>query len=106
MFQFDAYINNQAERYQIEYRCRTHDGDYIWIEDRGKVIERNSDGSVSRMIGAHRNIHDRKQRLEKLELKNKSLEALVEERTVELRETNFRLQQQLDIKKVFLKQMY
>lgn len=99
MLQFDAYINNLAERYQIEYRCRTHDGDYIWIEDRGKVIERNSDGSVSRMIGAHRNIHDRKQRLEKLELKNKSLEALVEERTVELRETNFRLQQQLDIKK-------
>ncbi|CNI06655.1 sensor domain-containing diguanylate cyclase [Yersinia pekkanenii] len=99
MFQFDAYINHQAERYQIEYRCRTYDGSYIWIEDRGKVIERNSDGSVSRMIGAHRNIHDRKHRLEKLELKNKSLEALVEERTAELRETNIRLQQQLDIKK-------
>ncbi|CNK10654.1 diguanylate cyclase [Yersinia aldovae] len=99
MFQFDAYINNQTERYQIEYRCQTHDGNYIWIEDRGKVIERNSDGSVSRMIGAHRNIHDRKHLLEKLELKNKSLEALVEERTVELREANLRLQQQLKIKK-------
>ncbi|CNH88105.1 diguanylate cyclase [Yersinia massiliensis] len=99
MFQFDAYINNQADRYQVEYRCRTHDGGYIWIEDRGKVIERNHDGSVSRMIGAHRNIHDRKHRLEKLELKNKTLEALVEERTAELRETNDQLQQQLDIKK-------
>lgn len=51
------------------------------------------------MIGAHRNIHNRKQRLEKLERKNKSLEALIEERTAELRETNLRLQQQLDIKK-------
>lgn len=100
MFQFDAYINNQAERYQVEYRCRTYGGAYIWIEDRGKVVERNHDGSVSRMIGAHRNIHDRKNRLEKLELKNKSLEALVEERTAELRETNFQLKQQLDIKKV------
>ncbi|WP_145499328.1 sensor domain-containing diguanylate cyclase [Yersinia bercovieri] len=99
MFQFDAYINNQSERYQIEYRCRTHEGDYIWIEDRGKVIERNRDGSVSRMIGAHRNIHDKKHRLEKLELKNKTLEALVEERTSELRKINYQLQQQLDIKK-------
>ncbi|CNH78622.1 MULTISPECIES: sensor domain-containing diguanylate cyclase [Yersinia] len=100
MYQFDAYINNQAERYQTEYRCRTHDGSYIWIEDRGKVVERNRDGSVSRMIGAHRNIHDRKHLLEKLELKNKSLEALVEERTAELREINFQLKQQLDIKKI------
>ncbi|WP_145536115.1 sensor domain-containing diguanylate cyclase [Yersinia thracica] len=100
MFQFDAYINQQAEKYQIEYRCLTHDGDYIWIEDRGKVIERNIDGTVSRMIGAHRNIHDRKHRLEKLELKNKSLEALVEERTAELRESNFQLQQQLNIEKI------
>ncbi|MBS0054837.1 sensor domain-containing diguanylate cyclase [Yersinia sp. Marseille-Q3913] len=99
MFQFDAYINNQSERYQIEYRCLTHEGDYIWIEDRGKVIERNRDGSVSRMIGAHRNIHDKKHRLEKLELKNKTLEALVEERTSELRKINYQLQQQLDIKK-------
>ncbi|AHK21732.1 sensor domain-containing diguanylate cyclase [Yersinia similis] len=99
MFHFDAYLNNQVERYQIEYRCRTYEGDYIWIEDRGKVVERNLDGSVSRMIGAHRNIHNRKQRLEKLERKNKSLEALIEDRTVELRETNLRLQQQLDIKK-------
>ncbi|CNI31545.1 sensor domain-containing diguanylate cyclase [Yersinia bercovieri] len=99
MFQFDAYINNQSERYQIEYRCQTHEGDYIWIEDRGKVIERNRDGSVSRMIGAHRNIHDKKHRLEKLELKNKTLEALVEERTSELRKINYQLQQQLDIKK-------
>ncbi|WP_145518415.1 sensor domain-containing diguanylate cyclase [Yersinia mollaretii] len=99
MFQFDAYINNQSDRYQIEYRCLAHDGGYLWIEDRGKVIERNSDGTVSRMIGAHRNIHDRKHRLEKLELKTKTLEALVEERTAELRETNYQLQQQLDIKK-------
>ncbi|CQD41718.1 sensor domain-containing diguanylate cyclase [Yersinia mollaretii] len=99
MFQFDAYINNQSEKYQIEYRCLAHDGGYLWIEERGKVIERNSDGTVSRMIGAHRNIHDRKHRLEKLELKTKTLEALVEERTAELRETNYQLQQQLDIKK-------
>lgn len=99
MYYFDAYINNHSEKYQIEYRCRTYESGYIWIEDRGKVIERNSDGSVSRMIGAHRNIHDKKQRFEKLELKNKSLEALVEERTAALLETNVQLQQQLDIKK-------
>jgi diguanylate cyclase (GGDEF)-like protein len=69
---------------------------YLWIEDRGYVIARNADGSVARMVGAHRDIDLRKSSVEQLERRNQSLEALVAERTRELSRVNQQLQLQLD----------
>lgn len=93
---FDDYIHRRAPYYHAEYRCRKKDGSYLWIEDRGYVIARNADGSVARMVGAHRNIHLRKCSVEQLERRNQSLEALVAERTRELSRVNQQLQLQLD----------
>ncbi|MBK5409848.1 diguanylate cyclase [Pseudomonas sp. TH34] len=96
MVLFDNYINRRTTHYQAEYRCRKKDGSYLWIEDRGYVIARNDDGSVARMVGAHRSIQARKQSIEQLERRNQSLEALVAERTRELSRVNQQLQLQLD----------
>ncbi|QJI35728.1 MULTISPECIES: sensor domain-containing diguanylate cyclase [unclassified Pseudomonas] len=96
MVLFDDYINRRTTHYQAEYRCRKKDGSYLWIEDRGYVIARNDDGSVARMLGAHRSIQARKQSIEQLERRNQSLEALVAERTRELSRVNQQLQLQLD----------
>jgi len=93
---FDDYINRRTAHYQAEYRCRKKDGSYLWIEDRGFVIARNDDGSVARMVGAHRSIQARKRSIEQLEQRNQSLEALVAERTRELSRVNQQLQLQLD----------
>ena len=93
---FDDYIHRRAPHYQAEYRCRKQDGSYLWVEDRGYVIARNADGSVARMVGAHRDIHLRKCSVEQLERRNQSLEALVAERTRELSRVNQQLQLQLD----------
>lgn len=93
---FDDYINSRTPHYQAEYRCRKKDGTWLWIEDRGYIIARNADGSVSRMVGAHRSIHERKRSLEQLERRNQSLEALVAERTRELSRANQQLQLQLE----------
>ncbi|WP_460134140.1 sensor domain-containing diguanylate cyclase [Pseudomonas sp. S1_E04] len=96
MTMFDDYINRRAPHYQAEYRCRKKDGSYLWIEDRGYVVARNPDGSVARMVGAHRDIHARKHSIEQLERRNLSLEALVAERTRELSRVNQQLQLQLE----------
>ena len=64
---FDDYICQRAPHYRAEYRCRKEDGTYLWIEDRGYVIARNPDGSVARMVGAHRDIHTRKCSIEQLQ---------------------------------------
>ncbi|MBB3271778.1 diguanylate cyclase (GGDEF)-like protein/PAS domain S-box-containing protein [Pseudomonas sp. OG7] len=96
MAHFEAYIRQHNERYLIEYRCRCHDGSYLWIEDSGYIIDRNEDGSVARMLGAHRNIDAGKRLVEQLEQKNQSLEGQVAERTRELSWVNQQLQRQLD----------
>ncbi|MGN8262017.1 diguanylate cyclase [Pseudomonas sp. SMSB3] len=96
MAHFEAYITQRNERYLIEYRCRCQDGSYLWIEDSGQIIARNEDGSVARMLGAHRNIDAGKRLIVELEQKNHSLEAQVLERTRELSWVNQQLQRQLD----------
>ncbi|QXI37111.1 sensor domain-containing diguanylate cyclase [Pseudomonas xantholysinigenes] len=96
MAHFEAYINQRNERYRIEYRCRCQDGSYLWIEDSGHIIARNPDGSVARMLGAHRNIDAGKRLVAELEQRNQSLETLVAERTRELSWVNQQLQRQLD----------
>lgn len=96
MAQFDDYLSQRALGYQAEYRCRMQDGSYTWIEDRGYVLARNADGSVARMVGAHRSIDDKKRLYEALERRNQSLEAIVEERTRELSRVNQQLQIQLE----------
>ena len=96
MAHFEAYINQRNERYLIEYRCRCQDGNYIWIEDSGYIIGQNADGSVARMLGAHRNIDAGKRLVAQLEQKNQSLECQVAERTRELSWVNQQLQRQLE----------
>ncbi|TFF41548.1 diguanylate cyclase domain-containing protein [Pseudomonas sp. RIT623] len=96
MAHFEAYINQRNERYRIEYRCRCQDGSYLWIEDSGHIIARNADGSVARMLGAHRNIDAGKRLVAGLEQRNQSLETQVAERTRELSWVNQQLQRQLD----------
>ncbi|QNF16554.1 diguanylate cyclase [Aeromonas jandaei] len=95
MAKFDLCLNGSAHEYRAEYRCRTRDGDYLWIEDCGHIIARNPDGSVARMIGAHRNIHASKLLQEQLERRNHSLEQLIAERTAELARLNDELQQKV-----------
>lgn len=96
MAHFEAYINQRNEHYLVEYRCRCHDGSYLWIEDSGYIIAYNEDGSVARMLGAHRNIDANKRLVAQLEQRNQSLESQVAERTRELSWVNQQLQRQLD----------
>ncbi len=96
MAHFEAYLSQRNERYLVEYRCRCHDGSYLWIEDSGYIIARNEDGSVARMLGAHRNIDAGKRLVAQLQQKNLSLESQVAERTRELSWVNQQLQRQLE----------
>ncbi|MGL6553322.1 sensor domain-containing diguanylate cyclase [Aeromonas jandaei] len=96
MAKFDLCLNGSAHEYRAEYRCRARDGDYLWIEDCGRIIARNPDGSVARMIGAHRNIHASKLLQEQLERRNSSLEQLIAERTAELARLNEELLRKVD----------
>ncbi|MBR9909610.1 MAG: diguanylate cyclase [Gammaproteobacteria bacterium] len=88
---FEDYIFGRSNQYRIEYRCRKGDGDYLWIRDQGRIVERNPDGSVALMIGAHLDIDAEKRNRDSLRQQNEMLasnqltiENLIEQRTREL----------------------
>ncbi|VAX00279.1 diguanylate cyclase/phosphodiesterase (GGDEF & EAL domains) with PAS/PAC sensor(s) [hydrothermal vent metagenome] len=54
------HLDNHTSIYQSEHRVKTKDGHWIWVLDRGKVVERSDDGKPLRMVGTHTDITERK----------------------------------------------
>ena len=52
--------------YDCECRMKHRDGSWVWVHDRGKVIEWGTDGKPVRMVGTHTDITERKQAEEAL----------------------------------------
>ncbi|AWY42082.1 EAL domain-containing protein [Pseudomonas putida] len=50
------HLKGLTEDYQVEYRVRHSDGRWVWIEDRGRAVERTASGRVIRMVGTRRDI--------------------------------------------------
>ncbi len=79
---WSAHVDGRTEVYETEHRLRHRNGHWIWVLDRGKVIERTADGAPLRAVGTHLDISERKageQRLRdalrELELRNRALTA-------------------------------
>lgn len=92
MEHFDRYTSGQSDGYHINYRCRMRSGNYLWIEDKARIIDWNDNGTVARMIGAHRNIDAEKQRHEGLNVDRQSLQALLDKQNRELIDVNSKLE--------------
>ncbi|GGC01514.1 histidine kinase [Marinobacterium zhoushanense] len=102
MENFELYITGKIDTYCIDYRCLKADGDYLWITDRARVVEQNPDGTVSRMIGAHHNIHDTRvaqieliKKNELLEEGNLTLEKIISKKAEELEKRNIELNEKI-----------
>ncbi|AZC25170.1 EAL domain-containing protein [Pseudomonas sessilinigenes] len=50
------HLKGRSEDYQVEYRVLHGAGHWVWIEDRGRAVERSPDGRVLRMAGTRRDI--------------------------------------------------
>lgn len=60
------HFNNESDYYDFESRMLHKNGSWVWVLDRGKVIERDSDGKPLRMFGTHADITEKKQLQEKI----------------------------------------
>jgi PAS domain S-box-containing protein len=59
----DHFFCNQLESkiaFSIEFRMKTRDENWIWVESRGKVMEWNESGKARRVIGTMSDISERK----------------------------------------------
>jgi PAS domain S-box-containing protein len=70
--------------YTSEHRMLRNDGSIIWVEDRGRVVERGTNGEPLRMVGSVCDITERKAMVAELKAHRDHLEELVAERTRQL----------------------
>ena len=55
-----AHLEGSTPLYETEHRLRHKSGGWVWVLDRGKVIERGPDGAPLRVCGTHVDVTARK----------------------------------------------
>lgn len=83
-----AHLGNKTEYYELTYRAKTFNNQWIWILDRGKVVTRDHNEQPVRMTGTLKNIHHLKEAEEQLNLFKRSIENISE--GVFITDTNFK----------------
>ncbi|TGL63780.1 PAS domain-containing protein [Leptospira sarikeiensis] len=58
---WQSYTRGDVSTYSTVFRLKCKDGSYKWILTRGKIAEKNADGTPVRMIGIHIDISEQKQ---------------------------------------------
>ena len=82
----ELHLKGESPMYEFEYRTRHKDGHWVWVLDRGKVVERDDDGKPLRVAGTHLDITRQKQ-AEKILLDSRNyLKAQVSKMTSQLEE--------------------
>jgi len=66
------------EPYHVEFRMLRENGDVLWVEGRGKLVD---DGGERRMVGIHHDITERKRRLQELERTKGYLDGILDNTT-------------------------
>jgi two-component system cell cycle sensor histidine kinase/response regulator CckA len=77
--ELERCFRGEAEVYRSEHRLRRKDGGWVWVLDRGVVIEREAGGRPLRMIGTHFDITPRKRLEEQLATQAAQYQALFEQ---------------------------
>ncbi|MFN2371861.1 MAG: PAS domain-containing protein, partial [Candidatus Krumholzibacteriia bacterium] len=72
-----AHLRGEAPVYETEVRLRHARGHWIWVLDRGKVVQRGPGGEALRMTGTHRDITARKEAELALEVRNRLAETFL-----------------------------
>jgi PAS domain S-box-containing protein len=74
---WNHHLNGGVPVCELEYRIRTKTGEWQWILDRGKVVERDRQGNIRRILGTHKDITHRKQYQEALEKERLQLREII-----------------------------
>ena len=83
------HLEGKTEYYDVRYRMRAKDGQYRWIHDCGKIMERDEFGKPVRLSGTHADITDQ---MEKEERINK----LLAEKELVLKEVHHRIKNNMN----------
>ena len=71
-------FKGERDDFQVEQRFRHRDGHYITVLERGRVLERNTDGRVTRVVGTHFDISTLKEAEGRLIESRRFLETVID----------------------------
>jgi PAS domain S-box-containing protein len=60
----DDHLAGRTPLYESEHRLRAKNGQWVWIHDRGRIVERDADGRPLRVAGMHSDITARRRMAE------------------------------------------
>ncbi len=72
----EAHLRGETDSYEAEFRMKHKSGRWVWILDRGRVIERDEDGKPLRVCGTHLDITERRRSEELLKERGALLESV------------------------------
>jgi len=87
----EAHAQGKTPHYGVEYRIRNKAGNWQWMLSRGRAVARDAQGRAQRIIGTLTDITRLKEVEAELKRAQSELEHRVQERTVELSESNIAL---------------
>jgi PAS domain S-box-containing protein len=62
----ERHMAGELETYECEHRMRHKDGHWVWVQDRGKLVDRTEEGEPLRMFGTHLDTTERNRILHSL----------------------------------------
>jgi len=70
-------LSGKTDFFNQEYRISNKEGNYVWMLNRGKVVERNANGEAIRVVGSHSDITKLKKTEELIKLNEARLSLAV-----------------------------
>ena len=64
----ENYLDSKTDIFDVDFRFKKKDGQWMWINGKGMIFGRASDGKPLRMVGTHTDITERKKAEEALKL--------------------------------------
>ncbi len=72
------YLTGKSSIYNTEFRFRKKNGDWMWINGKGKIVERDTDNKPTRLVGTHTDITIQKKAEQALSESEKKYRTLAE----------------------------